>query len=323
LPPAAEDVLPDKVAPPLKISRSGFKHSLPELRMKSFFSPYCLCYTVPCRFPAPSLRRSKPALLSLLISCLLLQFAGLQPASATEHPDEVPVKAQIDQHVGSKVDLNLQFTDDNGKTAALKDFIRPDRPTIIAPVYYRCPGLCTLTLNGVVDALNHIDDLKLGDDYNLLAVSFNPEETPELAKAKAANYYPHLNFPERGQNFWRFLVGSAENVSTLMKQIGFNYQKDEMDNGQFMHSAVILVLSPDGTISRYFGGVVYPPKDLRLSLVDASQGKIGGVFDLVVLYCFHFDPTKGKYTLYIMGLTKLICGTIVAALAGYLIWLSR
>ena len=235
---------------------------------------------------------------------LILLFA--LPAKAQERKDgplDLTEYTDITEHLNTFVDTSLEFTNQDGEKKPLKDFFIPNRPTIITPVYFNCPNLCTFTLNGTLKMLNEIK-LKLGDDFNVMSISIDPTEGPELSLVKANNYYKEMTKPERGKAGWLFMTGQAENVTKLMNQLGFSYQKDGPD---YIHTAAIMVLTPKGKISRYFYGVEYKPKDVKFSLVEASKGKIGSTLDKVLLNCFTFDPTLGKYTPQIWKITRIFC----------------
>lgn len=255
----------------------------------------------------PSLRSA------LLVLCPALLLVA--SATATERPEQVPAQADIEQRLDQQIDLSLPFRTKTGETKTLRELMPQNRPVIIAPVYYECPRLCSLTLNGVRDLLNRLD-LQLGTDYRVLAISFDPTERSSLAAAKAKNYYATLNEPAKGEAGWEFLTGEPESVRRVMEALGFNFVADE---GEFIHAAAIMVVTPQGKISRYFYGVEYPPADVRLALVDASQGRIGTFAEKLFLYCFRFDHVKGKYSLVIWNITRVICGLSVVALGAFLL----
>ncbi len=253
----------------------------------------------------------------LMIVLLALSFTPL-PASATTKPDLVPQQAGIDQNLNQQIDLALPFTSSAGKTAPLKDFLVSGRPTIVVPVYYGCPRLCGFTMTGVVKLINELDFV-LGSDYKVLAVSFNHEEGPELARQRAEEQISRLNAKETGATGWEFLTGSAESTRSLMNQLGFKFTPD---GEEFSHAAGLMVLTPEGRISRYFFDIEFSARDMRYSLIEASRGRIGGIIDHVFLYCFRFDPTKGKYSLVVWNITRAICTAVVLVLAVILITLK-
>ncbi len=223
----------------------------------------------------------------------------------------------VDEHLGEVIDLNLTFVDETGKTVALRDLIKGDMPVVIAPVYYSCPNLCTLVLNGVRDLINETS-LKLGEQYRVINISIDPENTPELAAEKAANYYETLNDPESGKAEWHYLTGTEENIVRVMDQIGFRYKKA---NDQYSHASVIVLASPKGLITRYIYGVQYNARDFRLAMVEASAGKVGSTLDKVLIYCFKYDPLAGKYVPVAQRIMKIGALITLLLLAGFVTFL--
>jgi len=250
-----------------------------------------------------------------LLSFLLVSSS--QQAFATEKPDQVPNEANIIEHLNEKVDTDLLFTNQEGVSKPLKDFFLDDKPVIIAPVYFECPRLCTLTQQGMVDVLNKLK-LEMGNDFKMLSVSFNHKEKPEQASDKFKVYSKLLAEQHTAKGGWDFLIGDEASVIKLMQQIGFSYKEDK---GEFIHSAGFIILTPKGKISRYFYGIQFEANALRFALVEAVAGKIGNSFDKVLLYCFRFDPTKGKYSLAIWNITRVVCIAFVIFLASSLIYL--
>lgn len=254
-------------------------------------------------------------MLPLSLLCLLFwpHFA-----LCTEKPGEVPEQAKIVEHLEGQLDLSREFQNQHGETVQLKDLFIDSRPLILAPVYYECPRLCTLTQEGLVKSLNQLK-LDIADDYKVVSLSFNHEEQASLAAQRAEKYHALMKDPKASaEGGWDFLVGNKENIREIMQEIGFSFQKD---GDEYIHAAMLLVLTPQGKISRYLYGIDYPSKDMRLALVEAAKGKIGNTLDQVLLYCFRFDPTKGKYTLVVWNVTRVICGAGVLLLFGLLILL--
>lgn len=233
----------------------------------------------------------------ILIFIILLAVVALwEPltSSAIEDAGSVPDRFALKTKLGTQVDLNLRFTKGDGTTVALRELFKEGRPLILLPVYYECPRLCGMLLQGVSELLNQLN-LPLGDDYRVVAISFNPKEGPDLALTRQQEFRGKLHdLPQSGRAAgWDFMVGSPEPVKTLLNQIGFPYEEDK---GEFVHSAVLMILTPNGQISQYFTGINFSARDVRLALVEASQGKIGNLIDHALLFCFRFDPLKGKYT---------------------------
>jgi protein SCO1/2 len=201
----------------------------------------------------------------------------------------------IEQKVGEKLPLDLTFVDETGATVVLGDYFRGgDRPVILVMAYYECPLLCPLVLQGVADAARGLDGWTPGDEYEIVTVSIDPQETPEIAAQKKQGTMKRLAMPG-AEDGWHFLTGVFQHVDALAVASGFGYRYLPAQD-EYAHGAVIILVSPDGTISRYLPGVRYDPQQLKLGLLDAGQGKIGSLFDQLVLYCYQFDPDKGKYT---------------------------
>jgi protein SCO1/2 len=229
----------------------------------------------------------------------------------------------IDEKLGETVDLNLELVNRQGETVRLGDLLAGEMPTILAPVYYSCPGLCTLVLNGVREVIRDMD-LQLGLDYQVLNVSFDPTNTPALAAAKADNYYRTLSEADAraAREHWYFLTGKAEAVAALMDQIGFRYK---YVNDQYSHASAIVLLSPEGKITRYLAGINFPPKDTKLAVVEASGGQVGSPIDRVLTYCFRYDPLAGKYVPYAWGIMRIGAGAslILLLVGSFFLWKSE
>lgn len=216
----------------------------------------------------------------------------------------------IDQKMGAQVPLDLPFDDEAGQKVTLRKYM--GKPVILALVYYQCPSLCNLVLNGLTRSVKNVP-MTAGKDYEVVAVSFDPRETPSIAAAKKASY---------GTKSWHFLTGEQSSSKSLAESVGFHFAFDPVTN-QYAHGSAIILLTPDGRITRYFYGIEYPARDLRLGLVEASGGQIGSAVDQVMLYCYHYDPSKGKYGLVIMNVLRLAGLATVAILAGFMILMFR
>ncbi len=226
---------------------------------------------------------------------LLAAVALAQPAAAQVADNVLPPALEgvaFDQRLGAELPLDAVFADARGEPVRLGDLLG-ERPAIVALVYYECPMLCNLVLNGLVASLRAVD-FDPGRDFDVIAVSFDPEERPELAAAKRSNYVESYGRPGTGRG-WHFLTGGPRSIARLTEAVGFHYRRDEA-SGEFAHSAGIVLATPDGRVARYFYGVEYPPRDLRLGLVEASEARIGSLVDQVLLYCFHYDAVAGRYT---------------------------
>lgn len=207
------------------------------------------------------------------------------------------------------------FTDDRGRSVKIGDYLNRDRPVILIMGYYTCPMLCNLVFNGVRDAINEMP-LKMGEDFMVVTVSIDSTETEVVASAKKKNYLKSLK-KEAPENAWMFLTGAAGQSRALAEAIGFKYYYDTKSE-QFAHAALLTILTPDGTISRYLYGIQFNPMDLRLALVEASEGKIGNTLDKILLYCYHYDPQSRGYTLFAERLMRL-GGLITLILLGFFV----
>jgi protein SCO1 len=240
-----------------------------------------------------------------------IQSAGVRPALLRD--------VGLDQKLNDSVPLNLTFRNEHGQTVALSSFFG-QKPVILTLVYYQCPMLCTQVLNGLTRSLKDIS-LNLGKDYEVVTVSIDPTDQPVLADAKHIMYAGMYGRPGAVDG-WHFLTGEEPNIKALAKAVGFRYAFDRA-SGQYAHPSAIMVLTPDGKISRYFYGISYPSRDLRLGLIDASAGKIGTPVDAILLYCYHYDPMTGKYGLIISHVIKIAGLITVVAIALLIIILLR
>lgn len=221
----------------------------------------------------------------------------------------------ITEKLEAPVPLGLEFKDENDRTVKLEQYFNGDKPVILTLVYYRCPMLCGLVLNGLLESMQQIS-LAPGDDFEIVTVSIDPLETPKLAKIKKQNYLKEFGKPEAAKG-WHFLSGKENNIRTLADSVGFGFKWIERRK-EFAHGAAIMILTPDGRVSRYLGGIEYEPKTLRLSLVEASEGKIGNAFDQFYLSCFHYDADAGTYSVAAMGVMRL-GGSLVACSLGVML----
>jgi protein SCO1/2 len=264
-------------------------------------------------------RRRQGAVGGLAAVVLALGAVWVRPASAVERKEAAPnevVGVGITEHPNVKIPLELQFVDSEGKTVHLGDYFRTGKPVILTLVYFRCPMLCTLVLNGMIAGLKEIP-LTLGEDFDVVTVSIDPRETPTLAKLKKQGYVKEYG-RQQAVKGWHFLTGREENIKKLADAVGFQYKYVESTQ-QYAHPAGIFILMPDGRISRYLYGIQFNSGTLRLSLVEAGQGKIGSTVDRILLTCFHYDASSGKYSLAAFRimqvggvLTALVLGTVLA-----------
>jgi len=225
----------------------------------------------------------------------------------------------IEQRLDAQVPLDLAFRDETGKAVKLGDYFGK-KPIILDLVYYNCPMLCGESLAGLTGALRLVK-FDAGNQFDVVIVSFDPRETPEMGAAKKADYVKRYGRANTASG-WHFLTGSADSIDALTKAVGFQYQYDSKLN-QFAHATAIMVLTPQGRISRYFYGVDFPPKDLRMGLVEASAGKIGNAVDQVLLYCYHYDPATGKYGAVIVNILRLAAAATILIMGAFLLIMFR
>lgn len=267
---------------------------------------------------------SRILLLAVLAVCAETARAGRfmtgEPTMMPPTPEALK-KSGFEQRLDAQVPLDLVFRDERGEPIRLGDLIH-DKPVLLNLVYFECPMLCTEVLNGVLSAVKQLK-FDAGKEYLILTISFDHDEGPELAAAKKAHYLAEYGRPgaEAG---WRFLTGDEASIQALTEAVGFKFAYDEKTD-QFAHASGIMVLTPGGRMSHYFFGVYYSAPDLRLSLVEASSGKIGSPVDQIMLFCFHYDPTTGKYTAAIMNIIRAVALAVLAALALFVtgVWRVR
>jgi protein SCO1/2 len=228
------------------------------------------------------------------------------PASAIPAPLR---EVGFDQNLNQRVPLDIQLRAEDGRTVALGEYFGT-KPVVLAFVYYECPMLCSQVLNALTGALSTLS-LDAGTDFDVVAVSFDPRESPSIAAAKKANYLKRYARPgtEAG---WHFLTGDQDAIDRITKAAGFRYVWDEATK-QFAHPAGVIVLTPDGRLARYLFGIEYGPRDLRLALVEASEGTVGSPVDSLLLYCYHYDPATGRYGFVVMRAIRIAgAGTVLA-----------
>lgn len=225
----------------------------------------------------------------------------------------------IDQLLNNQVPLDLEFRDETGKTVRLQEYFK-DKPVILSLVYFDCPQLCTMELTGLLGCFKTLP-MQAGKEFVSLTVSFDPREKPELAAAKKAEYLKRLAKPEAGEG-WHFLTGDEAQIQALARSVGFRFVWDPVTK-QYAHSSGIMVLTPQGKVSRYFMGIEYAPRDVRFGLLDAAQGKIGSLADQIILYCYQYDPERGTYGLVMTRLLRILGGVTIVTLAALILFLRR
>jgi protein SCO1/2 len=260
----------------------------------------------------------------VLAAALLVWTAPLlagptgQPNVDVQGPPEAAKEVRIEQNLDAQVTLDLWFRDEAGQRVLLGDCLG-DKPTVLVLAYYRCPKLCNVVLGGLLQTCREMS-FTVGQEFNVVTVSFDPRETPELAAAKKASYLE--KYGRAGADAgWHFLTGEKSQIDALARAVGFRYRYVEKED-LYAHASGIMVLTPQGRVSRYFYGIRYSPRDLRLGLVEASQNKVGSPADQVLLLCLHYDVRTGTYTA-VMGWVRGASALTVAALAGFIVWSWR
>lgn len=279
------------------------------------------------------LRRLRALALPILGGVFVaLCVAAPARAGDPQHVAKIREAVAFNQKLGAQLDRELTFLDEAGNEVKLGDFLA-DKPVILAPVYYGCPMLCTQVLNGLTDALRDVT-FKLGKDYEVVAFSINPKEVPELAVQKRAAYLERLGLAADTRG-WHFLTASPRNalpataegeaknsaIDTLTSTIGFRYAYDpEID--QYAHAGGVVVLTPGGKVSKYLYGIQPSPRDVRLSLVEASAGKVGTIADQLTLWlCYHYDPLTGKYSFAILNAMRAAGALFALGLITFVVWM--
>ncbi len=284
--------------------------------------------------------------LKLLLSLVILGLAISVSAQKSEHynsplyapktydPSQAGVSSGmppilnvvgIEQKLNGQLPFDAEFKDENGDAVKLGNYFSTGRPVILALVYYECPMLCNEVLNGLTGSLKGIS-FDAGKEFDVVAISFDTRENekPDLAKNKKASYL--ARYERKGaENGWHFLTGTQSEIDKVTQSVGFNYKYDEATN-QFAHAGGITLITADGRISKYFYGIDYAPKDLKLGLMEATEGKIGSPADKLYLYCFHYDPATGKYGLEILKVMRLTAVATVLGLVGmilFFLWRGR
>jgi protein SCO1/2 len=278
-----------------------------------------------------------PALLGLALSLSLFgasaraqshDFVPPQPPTP-EAPAEIR-GLEVDEHLGDNIPPGITFKDSDGKTVRIGDYFTGERPIILAMVYYDCPLVCDVLMEKQTQCFNKMD-FEIGKDFDVLWFSFDPLEGPELAAKKASLYfaqYSRADTPERQaalKQHWKLHTGDAAASASLAKAVGFKYRR--MDSGEYSHPVATYVVSPTGKITRYIHGFLFEPRDIKLSLIDASEGKlVASIGDRLMAFCFMFDESKGKYTLQVfrvMQLAGLATVLVVGGVIGLLIARER
>jgi protein SCO1/2 len=245
------------------------------------------------------------------------EYTGKEPAKAANEVPEELKGVGIEEKLGNQLDLSLSVTDESGQKLPLSTYFSKHKPVILSPVYFSCPGLCNFHLNGLVDALKRVD-WSPGDQFEIIALSFDPKETPEVAQKKKQNYmtsYGRVG-TEKG---WHFLTADEQTVKKITEAVGFYYKWNEKDS-QWAHASAAIMISPEGKVARYLHGIMFEPRDVKLALNEAADGKVGGIVDTAMLYCFKYDNHQSKYGLQVFQLMKLAGAITILALG---LWLGK
>lgn len=232
-----------------------------------------------------------------LVLCLLVASANSWAAPSDE---AIANSAGVDEHLGDKIDLSSKVQNHFGDHISVGEYFQDNKPAVFTLNYYSCASLCSVQLNAVLNGLKDMDWVP-GAQFKMLTLSIDPEETSSLAAQKRGTYLEQL---EKQDASWEFMVAKQSVITDIANQVGYRYTYDEQSK-QFAHPAVIMILSPDGTISRYLYGVSYSARDLKFALIEASEGKIGTTVDKVILSCFSYDNSTGRYTASAFGLMRL------------------
>ncbi|MGB3364691.1 MAG: SCO family protein [Thermodesulfobacteriota bacterium] len=234
----------------------------------------------------------------VLVSMLFFSETGIALTDSRDVKD-----IGIDEKLGDTIPDDITILDENNNPVLFKDLLSSDTPTVLNLVYYSCPKLCNFATDGLLQVVNETASLEIGKDYKLLTVSFDPEDSAELASTKALKYRSRVKVGEQTQQSWPFFTGDQTNIEKLTQSVGFKYK---IDGNEFAHASALIVLTPEGRISRYLHGIQHVPNDFRLSLLEASKGEIGTskLLNSVLLFCYGFDPVGKKYALKALNVVK-------------------
>jgi protein SCO1/2 len=228
---------------------------------------------------------------------------------------EITKGVTIEERLGSKIDLNLKFTNQDGKLVTLKELTKDNKPFILTLNYYRCTTLCGIQLFNLSKTIKELG-WRIGKDYSIATISFDPTDTPDLAKKKQQEY---LSLAHQPQGEWNFFVGDAQSIQTITKSVGFFY-KYIPQKKEFSHTAALFFIGPDGTVTRYLYGISYKPNDVKFAIMDASINKVGSTVDRFLLFCCNYDPNAGAYTGLAMGMMRVVGGIGILILGSIMLF---
>lgn len=280
-----------------------------------------------------STRRRSSLVVALVFSLLVFGLCtpvfaqawgqGPPPMSSEMTSDGKPRMLEgvgIDQKLDGQLPLDLMFNDESGVQVRLGDYFGK-KPVVLALVYYNCPMLCNQVLNGLTSSMEIVRSFDIGKEFDVVTVSFDPRETPELARQKKETYLRWYRRPGASDG-WHFLTGGKHDIDKLCDAVGFRYRYDPATD-QFVHASGIMLATSQGKLARYFYGVEYAPMDLKLGLMEASENKIGSPVDKLLLYCYHYDPAAGKYGPVVMNMIRVGGGATVIGFLTLLLWMRR
>lgn len=253
--------------------------------------------------------------LRLVAFAIATLLAGVAPAGAADLSKTVG----LDQLLGAQVPADVTLKDEAGASVRVGQFFGK-RPLVLSFVYFDCPMLCNEVLNAELRTLNGLN-LNVGKDFDVLTVSIDPNDTPDKARVRKARYLRRYD-REGSEAGWHFLTGDAASTRKLAESVGFRYTYSP-ETRQYTHAAGIMILTPEGKAARYFQGISYPPRDVRLALAEASEGKLGSLSDQMLLFCYQYDPATGRYTLAILNLVRLFCTITAVAVGSYIAFAYR
>lgn len=266
-----------------------------------------------------AVRGSAAAILTLAVATTLWAQVPPPPPPPREALPEPVRRAGLQQKLGSQTPLDATFLDEQGRSVRLGDLLG-GKPAVLSLVYYECPMLCTMVLNGLVRAMRTIS-LDAGEDFTVLTISIDPREGSDLARAKKKEYLEQYG-RAGAEEGWRFLTGGKEAIDRLAEAVGFTYAFDET-TGEYAHASGLIVLTPEGRVHRYLYGIEYAPRDLRLALVDAATGRVGSAVDRVLLLCYRYDPVSGTYGFAIITTLRVLGVATLALLALFIVRMIR
>jgi protein SCO1/2 len=249
--------------------------------------------------------------------------APVDPSERIERKEPLPKRLEgidVVEHLEARIPMDTRFLDEQGKSVRIGDYLTGKLPVIVTLNYSNCPMLCSLQLNGLVESLKQLD-WSAGSEFEIVTVSIDPEEKPENARRTKARYLRQYGRPHAASG-WHFLTGSEQSIQAVANAIGFRYGYNEKRK-EYVHPAAIALLTPVGHIARYLYGIQYHPKTVRLSLVEVSQGKIGSTVDRLILYCFHYDATEGRYAPIAMNIMRVGATIGAILLGGFLLLLWK